>query len=146
MSRHFQRSIGMALIIKYFNHLPTNPSQLQFNSSIPRSGQTCEKRRVCGQLARHELREQPHALGLARLSLRKKPERPEQVQITSRCPHEKGIGIADETGQHGDPQSLTNRRDLRREIGSPDRHAGGLGLSRADPIRAPLARLWRSTG
>ena len=57
-------------------------------ASVARYGQAREKRSVCGEPAGYELSEEPHALRLARLPLREKPERSVHVQVGARHPYQ----------------------------------------------------------
>ena len=66
---------------------------------------------MCGKPAGYELREEPDALGLARLSLSQQPERSVQVQVRPRHSHEQEVGIADEAWQCGDAEPLAHRCD-----------------------------------
>jgi hypothetical protein len=58
------------------------------DGSIGGSGQPREKRRVRGEPAGYELREEPHALRLACLPLCEEPNRSVHVQVGTRHPHQ----------------------------------------------------------
>ncbi|MDB5537938.1 MAG: hypothetical protein JWQ65_2813 [Devosia sp.] len=64
---------------------------------------------ACG----HKLRKEPHALGLACLSLGEKPNRSIEMQVGIWHPLQPGIGVSDETRERRDADTLPHRRDLR---------------------------------
>src|SRR5580704_12630687 len=102
-------------------------------ASVARYRQPCEKRRVRGEPAGYELSEEPHALRLACLSLREKPERSIHMQVGARNPRQQGVGIANEARQRRHPEPLPYSRDLRLAVRDPERHPGDANL--ASPIR-----------
>jgi AcrR family transcriptional regulator len=105
------------------------------HASVARYGQPREKRSVCGEPAGYELGEEPHALRLACLPLREKPERSVHVQVGARHPRQQGVGISDEARQRRDPEPLPYRNDLRRGVRGPERNPRGANLTLAGPIR-----------
>src|SRR4030081_2618261 len=89
--------------------LPTGLRQASLatcRASVARYGQPREKRRVRGEPARYELREEPHALRLTCFPLREKPERSMDVQVGARHPDQQGVGISDEARQYRHPKPL----------------------------------------
>ena len=88
-----------------------------------------------GEPAGYELREEPHALCLARLALREEPERPVQMEGGSRHPHQKLVGVADEAGQCRHPEPLPYRGDLRLGVRDPERNFRGGNVTRVCPVR-----------
>jgi hypothetical protein len=75
--------------------------------------------------AGYELREEPHALRLARLTLREEPERSVHVQVSARRPHQQRVGIFDEARQRRHPEPLPHRGDLRLVVGGVIRRSIG---------------------
>src|SRR5213082_2130807 len=104
-------------------------------ASVARYGQPREKRRVRGEPAGYELREEPHALRLACLPLCEKPERSVHVQVGARHPHQQGVGIADEARQCRDPEPLPDCNDLRLGVRGPEWNPRGANLTLAGPVR-----------
>ena len=104
-------------------------------ASVARYGQPREKRSVCGEPAGYELGEEPHALRLACLPLREKPERSVHVQVCARHPRQQRVGISNEAWQRRDPEPLLHSRDLRRGVRDPEWNPRGTNLTLAGPIR-----------
>ena len=67
---------------------PLQASPATCCASVARYRQPREKRSVRGEPAGYELSEEPHALRLACLPLREKPERSVHVQVGARRPHQ----------------------------------------------------------
>src|SRR6202048_4012861 len=103
--------------------------------SVARYGQPREKRAVRGEPAGYELREEPHALRLACLSLCEEPNRSVHVQVGTRHPHQKGVGIANEARQCRNPEPLPYSNDLRLGVGGPEWNPRGANLTLAGPVR-----------
>src|SRR5580658_7129032 len=106
---------------------------------IVADGQARKKRRVRGEPAGHELREESHALRLARFALREEPERSVQVQVGARYPHQQRVGISNEARQCRDPGPLLYRNDLRLAVRGPERNLRGTNLTLARPVRDSMA-------
>jgi hypothetical protein len=70
------------------NTCPLQASPATCCASVARYRQAREKRSVRGEPAGYELSEEPHALRLACLPLREKPERSIHVQVGARHPHQ----------------------------------------------------------
>ena len=87
-------------------------------------------RRACG----NELREEPHALRLARLSLREKPERSVHVEASAGRSHSQRVGISDKAGQYRHAKPLPHRRDLRLAVRGLEWNPRGADLALARPI------------
>src|SRR5258708_30897693 len=104
-------------------------------ASVARYGQSREKRRVRGEPAGYELREEPHALRLACLPRSEKPERSVHVQVGTRHPHQQGVGIANEARQGRHPEPLPYSNDLRLAVHGPESNPGGANLTLAGPLR-----------
>jgi hypothetical protein len=89
---HQQRAASTAILLQAIvARLPTGlrqASPAMRRSSVSGSGRSREKRRVRGEPARYELREEPHALRLACLPLCEKPNRSVHVQVGARRPHQ----------------------------------------------------------
>src|SRR5580765_4747052 len=64
--------------------------------SVAGTRNTRDEGRICGKPAGQELREKPHALGLARFAVRENPECAVLVQDGARRSCQQGIGISDE--------------------------------------------------
>ena len=71
-----------------FSAKAASPACQKDRASVARYGQPREKRSVRGEPAGYELGEEPHALRLACLPLREKPERSIHVQVGARHPHQ----------------------------------------------------------
>src|SRR5438309_10971091 len=104
-------------------------------ASVARYGQPREKRRVRREPAGYELSEEPHALRLACLPLREKPERSMHVQVGARHPHQQGVGISDEARQCRHPEPLPYCDDLRLAVRGPERNPCRTNLTLAGPVR-----------
>ena len=97
-------------------------------ASVARYGQSREKRSVCGEPAGYELGEEPHALRLACLPLREKPERSVHVQVGARHPRQQGVGVSNEARQGRDPEPLPYCNDLRLAVRGPEWNPRGANL------------------
>ncbi len=75
-----------------------------------------------GEPEGYKLSEEPHALRLACLSLREKPERSVHMQVGARHPCQLRVGISDETRQRRDPEALPYSNDLRLGVRGPKRN------------------------
>src|SRR5580704_19749034 len=103
--------------------------------SVARYRQPREKRSVRGEPTGYELSEELHALRLACLPLREKPERSMHVQVGARHPHQQGVGISDEARQCRHPEPLPYCYDLCLAIRGPERNSCGTNLTLAGPFR-----------
>jgi hypothetical protein len=101
---------------------PATPTQ-----SVARRGLPNEERRVRGEPAGYELREEPHALRLAGLSLREEPQRSVDVQAGARHPVQQRVGISDEARQRRDPATI---------CASPSVVLNGTAVVRISPSQA----------
>src|SRR5690606_18664140 len=96
--------------------------------------QAREKWGVRGEPAGYKFSEKPHALRLACLPLREKPERSVHVQVGPRRPHQKGVCVSDEARQYRHPEPLSYGNDLGFAVRGPERYPCGADLAFARPI------------
>lgn len=79
--------------------------------------------------------EQPNALRLACLAMRKKPDRSVHMRGSTGNPDQQWIGISDEAWQPSHSHTLPKRREMRPRIGRPERNFAHRNLDLSAPIR-----------